>query len=165
MNIRLLNPADAETYQLLRLEALKGHPEAFASSYEEEKEFSVDKYRSRLQPSEESFSFGAFINDRLVGVVTLMRENKKKLCHRANIFAMYVAPDIRGIGAGKTLMGAAINQATELGVEQIYLTVESSNVPAIKLYESVGFMVYGKDKHSLKIGERYYDEDHMVLYL
>ncbi|GKU81501.1 hypothetical protein NCCP28_08970 [Niallia sp. NCCP-28] len=42
MEIRILHTEDASVYQDIRLEALKNHPEAFGSSYEEEVHFSVE---------------------------------------------------------------------------------------------------------------------------
>ncbi|MTT31434.1 GNAT family N-acetyltransferase [Terrilactibacillus sp. BCM23-1] len=149
MEIRLLNSLDAENYLDLRLEALQNSPEAFAASYEEEKDQSFEKYKSRFQ-SQDSFTFGAFENEKLIGVVTLVKEKKLKLKHRANIFAMYVSPEKRGIGAGKSLMLEAIKKAKELeGIEQIYLTVVTTNDPAKRLYSSLGFKAFGKDKRAI----------------
>lgn len=165
MNIKVLQPIDGESYRNIRLEALKSNPEAFASSYEEEKENSVDFYKNRLNPGLAT-TFGAFIENKLVGVVSLVIENKLKLSHRANIYAMYVTPSERGTGIGKKLMLEAINKAREIeGVEQIYLTVVTINISAKHLYHSLGFEIYGEDKRALKIDESYYDETHMVLYL
>ncbi|WNS76343.1 GNAT family N-acetyltransferase [Bacillus sp. DTU_2020_1000418_1_SI_GHA_SEK_038] len=165
MNIRLLNPSDAEAYQYLRLIALKNHPSAFASSYEEEKDRPSVVYGERFQ-SGDSFTFGAFEGDALIGSVTLFIESKMKLNHRANIFAMYVSPEKRKMGIGKQLISAAIEKAKELNeIEQIYLTVEATNEAAKKLYHSFGFETFGRDKRALKIGDLYFDEEHMVLYL
>jgi ribosomal protein S18 acetylase RimI-like enzyme len=165
MKIRLLNPLDAENYLDLRLEALQNNPVAFASSYEEEKDQSVEKYKISFQ-SQDSFTFGAFENEKLIGVVTLVKEKKLKLKHRANIFAMYVSPEKRGIGAGKCLMLEAIKKAKELDeIEQIYLTVVTTNDPAKSLYSSLGFKVFGKDKRAIKLDNTYFDEDLMVLLL
>ncbi|KAB2336050.1 GNAT family N-acetyltransferase [Cytobacillus depressus] len=165
MNIRLLNSNDAEAYLEMRLTALQNHPAAFASSYEEEKDRPAKMYGERFQ-SEESFTFGAFDNETLIGSVTLLREMKLKLKHRANIVAMYVSPDYRKKSIGRMLMTAAIDKAKELnGIEQIYLSVEATNIPAIRLYSSFGFEVYGEDKKALKVGETYFDEKHMVLHL
>ncbi|MGM7722919.1 hypothetical protein [Metabacillus sp. Hm71] len=91
MEIRLLNPLDAKNYLNLRLEALQSSPEAFSSSYEEEKDHPVEKYEIRFR-AQDSFTFGAFENEKLFGAVTLVKEKKLKLKHRANIFAMYVSP-------------------------------------------------------------------------
>lgn len=165
MIIKQLQAGDANDYQKLRLQGLKDHPTAFGSSYEEEKEYTVEAYQSRLQ-SKDVFTFGAFENEKLVGVVTLVKERKLKLRHRANIYAMYVAPDTRGKGIGKALLEEAIRKAKSLkGIEQIYLSVESTNEPAKKLYSSVGFEVFGQDKRAMKINDSYYNEDHMVLFL
>ena len=50
MEIRLLNPLDAENYLDLRLEALQNNSEAFASSYEEEKDYSVENIKLGFNP-------------------------------------------------------------------------------------------------------------------
>ncbi|VEF47581.1 acetyltransferase [Bacillus freudenreichii] len=165
MGIRLLKPLDAEEYRNFRLEALKNSPESFGSTYEEEKENPLETYKDRFQ-SAKSFTFGAFENKKLIGVVTLVKESKLKLKHKANIFAMYVCPKNRGIGIGKCLMVEAIKKAKELGgIEQIHLTVVSTNEPAKKLYSSLGFKVFGKEKRAMKLDKKYFDEDHMVLFL
>ena len=165
MNIRRLNPLDAETYLVIRLEALQNNPEAFGSSYEEEKDQPVEKYILRFQ-SGDSITLGAFVDDQLVGVVTLFRESLAKLQHRANIIAMYVAPNQRGLGIGKSLVVEAIKVANDwAGVEQVNLTVVTTNEPAKKLYASLGFEVFGTEKRALKVSDSYFDEEHMVLFL
>src|SRR5690606_36859575 len=99
-------------------------------------------------------------------VVTLFRESLAKLQHRANIIAMYVAPDQRGLGIGKSLMIEAIQVAHDwAGVEQVYLTVVTTNEPAKKLYASLGFEVFGTEKRALKVKDTHYDEEHRVLFL
>jgi RimJ/RimL family protein N-acetyltransferase len=165
MDIRLLKPLDAENYRNFRLEALRNNPESFGSSYEEEKENPIETYKGRFQ-SDESFTFGAFENEKLIGVATLVKENKLKLKHKANIFAVYVSPEKRGIGIGKCLMVKAIKKAKDLeGLEQIYLTVVTTNESAKKLYYSLGFEIFGREKRALKLDNTYFDEEHMVLFL
>ncbi|WP_203249115.1 GNAT family N-acetyltransferase [Sporosarcina beigongshangi] len=165
MKIRRLKPLDAEVYLAIRLKALQINPEAFGSSYEEEKDQPTEKYILRFQ-SNDSITIGAFIDDQLVGVVTLFRESLVKLQHRTNIIAMYVSPEQRGSGIGKSLMVEAIQMANDwVGVEQVYLTVVTTNEPAKKLYVSLGFEVFGTEKRALKVGDTYFDEEHMVLFL
>ena len=165
MDIRKLGPQDAETYFNIRLEALFNNPEAFGSSYEEEKKQTAAKYKERFQDSS-SFTFGAFDDSKLIGVITLLKETRMKLRHRTTIVAMYVTPEMRGKGVAKSLMNEAIHKAMNLeGIEQIYLTVVSSNVAAKKLYTSLGFEVYGTEKRALKFNQTYLDEDLMVLFL
>ncbi|WP_039042322.1 GNAT family N-acetyltransferase [Sporosarcina sp. ZBG7A] len=165
MMIRRLVPQDAESYLTLRLKALQNSPEAFGSTYEEEKDYPVDKYKIRFQ-SEDSFTFGAFENGELVGMITLVKEQRIKLCHKATIVAMYVSPEKRGSGIGKALVKEAVRTAIELqGVEQVYLTVVTTNKTAKKLYSLLGFEVFGTEKRALKLNETYFDEDLMVLFL
>lgn len=164
MNIRLLTAADAEVYRELRLEGLQTNPEAFGSSFEEEKDISLESFASRLE-GQGTFTFGAFNQGDLLGVATLVQANKVKLKHKASIFAVYVSPKRRGLGTGKQLMVEVINQAkTLVDVEQINLTVVSSNESAKGLYTSLGFHVFGTERNALKIGQQYFDEDYMVLF-
>jgi RimJ/RimL family protein N-acetyltransferase len=167
MEIRLLEPSDAESYWVLRLEALKQNPEAFSSSYEEaiQRQNPIEQVAKNLS-SEGNYTFGAFESGKLIGVVTLLRERSIKLQHRANIFAMYVTPKKQGIGAGKALLTKAIDQAKIIEViKKINLTVVSSNVKAKSLYTSLGFEVFGIEEKAIMVNNVYYDEEHMVLFL
>lgn len=166
MKVRRLKPADAEKYLAIRQAALKESPTAFAASYEEEKNQTAEKYRERFALAEDAFTFGLFEDTQLIGVVTLIRESFIKLRHRANIVAMYIHPEKRGRGLANALMSKAIKQANRLeGVEQIYLSVVSTNTAAKRLYTSCGFKVFGKDRRALKVENIYYDEEHMVYML
>lgn len=165
IKIRLLNEHDAKAYKEKRIEALQNHPEVFSSSVEEELEYSIEVHASRLRASN-AYTFGAFEGAKLVGVVTLVTEMKRKLRHRSDIFAMYVAPEVRRYGVGKQLLESAIAKAKEMDeVEQVYLTVSTNNRAAKKLYTSVGFQIIGRDPRSMKIGDTYIGEDMMALYL
>ncbi|MFJ6210182.1 GNAT family N-acetyltransferase [Lysinibacillus sp. NPDC092081] len=165
MNSRLLTAADAEAYRNLRLEGLQNNPEAFGSSFEEAKDYPIEHFADRLE-SQGSYTLGVFDHEELVGVATLVQESKLKLKHKASIFAVYVSSDKRGLGIGKRLMVDAINKARELkGVEQLTLTVVSTNASAKRLYSSLGFEVFGTEKKAMKIGQEYFDEDYMVLFL
>ncbi|WP_432355823.1 GNAT family N-acetyltransferase [Sporosarcina sp. A2] len=165
MMIRQLHEQDAKNYRNLRLEALRVSPEAFGSTLEEEKDFPVEKYITRIQ-IKDSYTYGVFEQHELIGIITLVKEKLMKLSHRANIVAMYVCPEKRDLGIGRDLVNAAIHKARELeGIEQIHLTVVTSNQPARNLYLRLGFEVVGTEKQALKLDDTYYDEDLMVLYL
>lgn len=167
MEIKLLTPIDASAYWELRLEALQQSPEAFATSYEEAKQRTnpIEQVEKNLQ-TEGNYTFGAFQQDKLVGMVTLSQESYLKMKHRANIFAMYVSPQARGLGAGKALLIEAIDKAKSIEeIEKINLSVVSTNETAKNLYSQLGFKVFGLEEKALKVADTYHDEDHMVLSL
>ncbi|WP_042397127.1 GNAT family N-acetyltransferase [Geomicrobium sp. JCM 19037] len=166
MDIRILNKSDAQLYQELRLSGLKVNPEAFGSTYQRELNFPLETVVERLNSTNDKFVLGAFNkSDSLVGIVTFMRETSLKTSHKGNVFGMYVAPEGRGQGLGKSLMVELIRNAKNcIGLEQINLTVVSANDSAKKLYKSVGFEVYGVERNALKFNGKYFDEDLMVLY-
>ena len=167
MEIRLLMPSDAQSYWTLRLEALKQNPAAFSTSYEEaiKRENPLEQV-ARNFTTEGNYTFGSFENKELIGVVTLLHEQSIKLYHRANIFAMYVTPTNQGLGVGKALLTAAVNQARSIkDIEKINLSVVASNEKAKQLYCKLGFKVYGIEEKALKVNGVYYDDEHMVLHL
>jgi len=79
----------------------------------------------------------------------------------------YVAPEARGQHVGRLLMETAIARARSVpGLEQLHLTVVTTQTPARALYRSLGFVSHGSMPHALKLPDgRYLDEDLMVLWL
>lgn len=167
MKIHVLNEADAEDYQALRLRALQTNPESFGSTYEREAVFTTEMVQERIRPDEDKFVLGAYNTDGLlVGVVTFIRESLLKSQHKGNIYGMYVTPETRGQGVGKALMLEVIQRAKETeGLEQLILQVVSTNDSAKKLYKSLGFETYGVEPRAIKDRGLYFDEDLMVLFL
>lgn len=51
------------------------------------------------------------------------------------------------------------------GVSKVDLMVVTENESAIRLYESIGFVRYGREPRALKAGDRYWDEYLMVYFL
>lgn len=165
MEIRILSESDAESYWHLRVEALKQNPEAFARTLEEEisRENSLERWADRLK-GKDTLTFGAFQKD-LIGVVTLQFKEPVKMKHKADILGMYVSKNARGSGVGKVLLSHVIKKAESLGIEQLQLTVVSDNYAAKSFYSAFGFKTYGSEKQALKLGDRYWDEEDMVLFL
>jgi RimJ/RimL family protein N-acetyltransferase len=167
MIIRLLDTSDADIYREIRLRSLKDNPEAFLTSYEFEKAKSMEVTQNNLMPSDSKFTLGAFNeNNKLVGIVTFVREGNSKITHKGNVFAMYVSPELRGQGIGKALMINLVEKAKLFDrLERINLTVISNNFSAKNLYNSIGFEVYGTEREALKWDGQYWDEDLMSLIL
>lgn len=92
MDVRRLSPADAAAYQAIRLAGLREAPSAFAASYEEESSLPLSTYQERLAALPDRGSFGAFDGQNLVGIVTLGRESKSRLLHKAHIWGCMCVP-------------------------------------------------------------------------
>ncbi len=163
--IRTLNPEDAAEYREVRLRALRDHPEAFATSYEEERQRSLEEVTARLVPGPEQVTLGAFDGDRLLGIATLIRPAKAKLRHRATLAAMYVIPEAREQKLGRALLERVFAIADEWDVSDVALAVTVGNHAARNLYASAGFVPYGVEPRSLYVQGRFYDVEWMNLQL
>lgn len=75
---------------------------------------------------------------------------------------MYVRPEVRGTGLAAALVARVAEQARG-AVEEVQLTVVTSNTAAVRLYTRAGFSQYGLERRALKIGTQYYDEALMAL--
>lgn len=163
MTIRQLTPADAARFQAVRLRGLADDETAFASSFEEERDRSLESVAALLAPRSDAAIFGAFEQDELVGVVGLQREAMKKLSHKAQLWGMYVAPPWRSRGLGAQLLAHALHHAwTALGVSQVNLGVHTLNEAALKAYRAAGFEVFGTERGALRVRGQPQDEYHMV---
>jgi ribosomal protein S18 acetylase RimI-like enzyme len=159
IQIRQLTPADAESFRELRVEGLRLNPEAFGSTYEFEKDQPLERYTGWLT---NSTVFGAFQNSQLIGTASFTQVTGLKDSHKGLLRAMYVRPTHRRSGAGRQLVQAVIETARQR-VEQLQLSVVSTNQPAFRLYQSVGFRQYGLEKNALKHNGLYSDEILMSL--
>lgn len=164
--IRSLDEQDMTDFHAFRLAGLEAHPESFGETAEHFKTVSPAQIAARLKASEArgGFILGAFSADgSLAGVVGLARQDGEKMEHRAVIWGMYVAPFARGMGVGRSLMNECLTRAGKVsGLDQIHLSVVTSNEAAVRLYKTLGFQTYGTDPGVLKVGTTLYDEYMMV---
>ncbi|RFP16036.1 GNAT family N-acetyltransferase [Duganella sp. BJB475] len=159
MLIRRLTPSDAAAFQSLRLAGLRASPSAFGSSYEEECDTALSVIEARLAADSGRNMFGTFDGEQLVGIVGVGRETALKVQHKGYVRAMYVAETHRGLGLGRQLMEHALAFAATLdGVQRMTISVTAGNAEAVGLYESLGFIEFGREPDSMIVDGRFYDE-------
>lgn len=164
ITVRPLTSDDAPAVQPLRLQALRVHPLAFASSPEDAPD--VAGWAKRLANTQNGRSFGAFIDNELVGMVWVGREERAKRAHWAKIGAMYVAPQARGHGAGEQLLLTAIDYVRkQAGVIAVKLAVIKGNDAARRLYVRLGFEAYAHEEKFLQVDNKFYDMEWLALWL
>ena len=95
LKVRRLETSDVAAYRELRLESLKGHPEAFGSSWEDEADKPISWWSQRL---ETNAVFGGWVNrSPLVGLAGLRLQEKVKERHKGVLVGMYVGSEIARI--------------------------------------------------------------------
>jgi RimJ/RimL family protein N-acetyltransferase len=162
--IRRMNPDDAHAWAQLRQEALESHPLAFGASLPDKFSALVETAIDRLKTSEDSAVFGAFIGNALVGTVGIRRDDGAKERHKSLLVAMYVRSGNRRTGVGELLARSAIRHARSWeGVEQIQLVVNDVAPEAKRLYERLGFRIWGIEPRSLRHNGVYTEATHMIL--
>jgi ribosomal protein S18 acetylase RimI-like enzyme len=165
IKIQKLDIDDASSYQMLRLKALKENETYFSSSYEEEKDRDLLTIGKRFTQAN-AHTYGAFINELLVGIITLVYESRIKTKHTADIYGMYVDSNYRKQGIGKSLLNHVLSEANKRGlIEKVRLSVTDINKQAISLYESIGFKMYALEENSMKINGKYYHTCFMEYYV
>lgn len=101
----------------------------------------------------------AEINGAVVGWIVFQSKNLKRLSH-TGYFTTMIHKDYRGMGIGKMLINELLNWAEKNPlIEKISLGVLSTNLRAIALYKSVGFVEEGRKIKEVKFGENEYVDD------
>ena len=117
-------------------------------SYPEEITFTVEQEEKYLQGREEStdeIEIIAEVDGRIVGMTGVDRISRaEKIRHRAG-FGISVEKAYWGLGIGRAMTLACIECAKKAGYVQLELEVVADNAKAIALYESAGFVEYGRN--------------------
>ena len=156
--IRPLRADEPTLYRNIRLEGLRLHPEAFGSAFEQEAAQSLAFFEQRLTGNT---IFAGFRGEEILGTAGFMPESGFKRAHKGHLWGMYARPAARGTGLARQLVEAVLEYA-QGRVELVQLSVVSGNVPAHRLYASLGFTPYGLEERALKLDGKYLDEVLMV---
>jgi len=156
ITVRRLGEADAPAWRALRLEGLERQPQAFGADHETEVAKPLSFFAERIARNP---VWGAFAGDVLVGSVGFRVHPGKKESHKGVLWGMYVREAARGQGVAQALIETLLQHADTV-VETVQLTVGCDNHAARRLYDRMGFRVYGVERRALRVGDRYYDEEH-----
>ncbi|WP_440117947.1 N-acetyltransferase family protein [Paenibacillus sp. QZ-Y1] len=164
--IRNIRREETDQYWPLRLEALKNHPEAFGASFEISVQLPLNEVEERIHTEPDDYILGAYTEDgQLAGMMGFKRELGLKLRHKGYIWGVYVSPSYRGCGLASRLLREVLDRGRELeGIEQINLSVVTTNESARRLYEQYGFETYGIERNALVVQGQGYDEAHMTYF-
>jgi ribosomal protein S18 acetylase RimI-like enzyme len=165
LNYRKLKEQDAAVYWALRLEAVEREPRSFGPTPEEHRQITIDEIAT-LVCGRNSFVMGAFDDEAIIGFARFEREPNLKERHKGHVRGVYVAVSHRGRGVAKGMIAALIGEVKQdSSIEQLLLAVGVFNVGARKVYDSLGFRVFGLEPRALRAGAEYVDEEHMILFL
>ncbi|MGQ4892681.1 MAG: GNAT family N-acetyltransferase [Candidatus Njordarchaeia archaeon] len=97
--------------------------------------------------------------DKVIGYILDKRDqgksffNTDRIVEKGHVFSIAVLPEYRGRGIGSALLAIGFSTMFKKGLEEIYLEVRVSNIPAIRLYELFGMKVVGVVKAYYADGE------------
>ena len=167
--VRRLHESDAAAYHALRIRALREHPDAFTSSFEEEQGRPLAWAEARLRDDAfrpHDFFLGAFSGGALAGIVGLQGRYRPKERHNATVVGMFVAPELAGRGLGRALMNELLARSRALAdLAQLDLTVTEGNHGAQALYAGCGFTIFGRQPNAIRLDGREFAKLHMLLRL
>lgn len=143
MEIRRLGPTDRDVLRAVRLRALADAPSAFGSTLAGEQAYSDAEWDGRLATPGSVTFVAVAPGGRPVGMVTSVPDPADRRV--ADLFGMWVAPEVRRRGVGDALVRRLLAWAEEVDVEVVRLCVTGGNDDAERLYRRHGFVRTGYD--------------------
>ena len=104
----------------------------------------------------------AFDGPHLVGTCEIYRPRHDEIRH-TGLLDIAILSSHRGIGLGEGMVKEALKLARRSGIWLVELRVFATNVPAIRLYEKMGFKRSGLVPDMIKKDGRYIDDVQMYI--
>jgi len=102
----------------------------------------------------------AFIGGQLVGISGI--QSKSRVASHEGAFGISVSKKHRGKGIGKVLLSTILKEARNIStLRLVTLEVFSTNKTALNLYQSFGFIEYGRLPEGIYYNNRYFDNIYM----
>lgn len=108
----------------------------------------VNAYAQKLH--DRAVRFEAWLGEELVGMVA-------NYCNQPNggksfITSVSVLPEFQGLGIATSLMRQCMDHARGLGFWQIELQVDQRSLPAVALYQKLGFKILARSGSTFTMG-------------
>lgn len=165
-NIQILEASEVKLkdYRALRLEALQKEPQAFGSSYEDQRnapEADWQTWLDNYKKGRRNWMIFAAINKKLIGMLGAFQTDEDVEAKTAQVIAVYVTKEERGKGASKLLLKRLLDKLTNDGqIKKLKLAVNTNQTAAVELYKSFGFEVVGKE--NMTLGDRKAHEEYLM---
>ncbi len=164
MMIRQLLSADAQALKALRIDAAATSPRSIYPTPSEIALQTLESFHDEITAATTIAALGAFVDVALVGFVGVRRDVRMQVRHKAQIWGVYVKPAYRQRGIARALMCAAVEAARACAdVRVVLLSVDQASVGATRLYQSLGFCVYGVEENSMLVEGVWVHEERMRL--
>ncbi len=100
--------------------------------------------------------------ERYVGMGILVGKDSALNVHWRTVLRVMVHPKYQGGGAGKLLMNGLRESATQLGLEQLQLTIRDGG-GLEKFYESLGYRIVGTHPRAVRVAPDDYRDEIMLV--
>ena len=140
--VRRLGADEADLLRALRLRALGDAPMAFGSTLAREETYGPEQWERWAAASATGEQQAIFIAEPACGMASGVIDDEDPAL--AHLYAMWVAPEARGSGAGRALLDAVVAWATDRGAERLVTSVTDGNATAAALYAGAGFADTGR---------------------
>ena len=149
----LRNGTEADAKAVLDLFNLTHEQTDYLASYPDESTHTVESEETFLKgqtESERDIEILAEIDGTVVGLAGInCVSRREKLRHRAS-FGISIDKAYWRLGIGRALTEACIECAKQAGYVQLELEAVAENTHALALYESVGFVEYGRNPRGFR---------------
>ena len=140
--VRRLGAGEADLLRDLRLRALGDAPMAFGSTLAREEGYEPERRERWAADSASGERQAIFIAEPQAGMASGVIDDEDRAL--AHLYAMWVAPQARGTGAGEALVQAVVAWAADRGAERLTTSVTEGNAAAAALYAAAGFADCGR---------------------
>jgi GNAT superfamily N-acetyltransferase len=144
-SVRRIRTGEGQALRAVRLRALQTDPQAFAATHSQSSSSDDHVWEEMAAAGASGDQEVLFVVDGGEGFVAMVgaftRPDEPATRH---LYGMWVAPEVRGSGIGRGLIDAVVRWTREVGGNEVRLWVVESNTPAVRLYESAGFVPTGE---------------------